>query len=225
MYCRCFLQRFVASLLALTLLLALGCSTISRIPQADSSNTSTVTLAPSNTSAPTLASAPAQRVVIARDTATVTTLKANLRHGPTKSEAVVTELKRGDALTLVSIEPVNSWYRVRHDATATEGWVYAGTIRIGYPQVEPVASLPPVPPAPAAPVADYPTTAPVAQPVAPRRVAEPEIEEDEETVYVTRTGKKYHSAGCQYLSRSQIPMSLSDARMSYDPCSRCNPPE
>ncbi|NLV46643.1 MAG: thermonuclease family protein [Candidatus Hydrogenedentes bacterium] len=44
------------------------------------------------------------------------------------------------------------------------------------------------------------------------------------TVYVTRTGKKYHAGGCRYLSKSQIPMSLSQAQGSgYGPCSVCNP--
>jgi len=46
----------------------------------------------------------------------------------------------------------------------------------------------------------------------------------EETVYVTKTGKKYHKAGCRYLSRSMIPISLEEAVHSYDPCSVCNPP-
>jgi len=45
------------------------------------------------------------------------------------------------------------------------------------------------------------------------------------TVYVTRTGEKYHRAGCRYLSRSQIPISLSDAKAGYDACSVCNPPK
>lgn len=44
------------------------------------------------------------------------------------------------------------------------------------------------------------------------------------TVYVTRTGKKYHSAGCRYLRKSCIPMDLEDAQYSYSPCSKCNPP-
>lgn len=46
----------------------------------------------------------------------------------------------------------------------------------------------------------------------------------EVTVYVTKTGEKYHSAGCRYLSKSQIPISLSAAKASYGPCSVCNPP-
>jgi len=43
-----------------------------------------------------------------------------------------------------------------------------------------------------------------------------------ETVYITKSGSKYHRAGCQYLSRSSIPISRSEAeRRGYSPCSRC----
>lgn len=53
----------------------------------------------------------------------------------------------------------------------------------------------------------------------------PQVQKQEVTVYVTRTGEKYHSAGCQYLRKSQIPMSLADAKASgYTPCSKCGPP-
>ena len=42
------------------------------------------------------------------------------------------------------------------------------------------------------------------------------------TVYVTRTGEKYHRSGCRYLSNSKIPISLSNARASgYTACSVC----
>jgi hypothetical protein len=45
-----------------------------------------------------------------------------------------------------------------------------------------------------------------------------------ETVYITRTGKKYHRAGCSSLSKSSIPISKSDAEArGYGPCSRCRP--
>ena len=38
------------------------------------------------------------------------------------------------------------------------------------------------------------------------------------TVYITRTGAKYHSDGCQYLRQSRIPISLSDAiAQGYSP--------
>jgi len=45
------------------------------------------------------------------------------------------------------------------------------------------------------------------------------------TVYITRTGSKYHQGYCSYLSKSKIPISLKDAcDKGYAPCSRCNPP-
>jgi len=45
------------------------------------------------------------------------------------------------------------------------------------------------------------------------------------TVYVTETGKKYHRAGCRYLRKSKIPISLKEAKRSgYTPCSVCKPP-
>ena len=44
-------------------------------------------------------------------------------------------------------------------------------------------------------------------------------------VYVTRTGAKYHRDGCRYLSKSKIPIRLSEAKArGYGPCSVCNPP-
>lgn len=46
------------------------------------------------------------------------------------------------------------------------------------------------------------------------------------TVYITKTGAKYHRAGCRYLSKSCIPISLEEAKKrGYGPCSVCNPPK
>jgi hypothetical protein len=36
-----------------------------------------------------------------------------------------------------------------------------------------------------------------------------------ETVYVTRTGEKYHRAGCRSLAKSSAPMALKDAAQRY----------
>jgi len=45
------------------------------------------------------------------------------------------------------------------------------------------------------------------------------------TVYITKTGKKYHSSGCRYLSKSRIPISLTKAKQrGYTACSVCRPP-
>lgn len=49
-------------------------------------------------------------------------------------------------------------------------------------------------------------------------------DEQEITVYVTKTGNKYHQEGCRYLSKSSIPMPLSQAARRYSPCSACSPP-
>ena len=44
------------------------------------------------------------------------------------------------------------------------------------------------------------------------------------TVYITKTGSKYHKLGCRYLKQSCIAISLSEAKKKYTPCSVCNPP-
>ncbi len=50
-------------------------------------------------------------------------------------------------------------------------------------------------------------------------------EKQEVTVYITKTGSKYHRLGCKYLSKSCIPISLEDAKArGYGPCSVCGPP-
>jgi len=46
------------------------------------------------------------------------------------------------------------------------------------------------------------------------------------TVYITKTGKKYHQGSCSSLAKSKIPISLKEAcDKGYEPCSRCNPPK
>jgi endonuclease YncB( thermonuclease family) len=45
------------------------------------------------------------------------------------------------------------------------------------------------------------------------------------TVYVTRTGTKYHREGCQHLQKSSRAITLKEALdKGYEPCSRCKPP-
>ena len=45
-----------------------------------------------------------------------------------------------------------------------------------------------------------------------------------EKVYVTRTGAKYHRAGCSSLRASAIEMSLVEAAARYGACANCRPP-
>jgi competence protein ComEC len=45
------------------------------------------------------------------------------------------------------------------------------------------------------------------------------------TVYITKTGRKYHRDGCRYLRQSRITITLKDAKANgYTPCSVCKPP-
>lgn len=97
------------------------------------------------------------------------------------------------------------------------------------------SQLPPsISPTPAAVVSEpspsqtapVPLPSPSASPVSEAPVTDTAEEAPVEVVvYVTKTGEKYHSDGCQYLRKSQIPISLDDARASgYTPCSKCHPP-
>ncbi len=67
-----------------------------------------------------------------------------------------------------------------------------------------------------APTPAKPTPSPVVKPPKPRPA--------DVTVYVTRTGRKYHRGSCRYLRKSRIPMKLSEAKARYGPCSVCGPP-
>ena len=60
---------------------------------------------------------------------------------------------------------------------------------------------------------------------APAQVSQPSVQNNQsETVYVTKSGTKYHRAGCKYLSSSAISMSLEDAQATgYQACSVCKP--
>jgi competence protein ComEC len=70
-----------------------------------------------------------------------------------------------------------------------------------------------------------PSTAPTAEPPV---VAQPETPGDGVGVdiYITKTGEKYHVAGCESLAKSKIAITLADAkRKGYTPCRICNPPQ
>lgn len=81
----------------------------------------------------------------------------------------------------------------------------------------------------AAPAAAVVIAAPVPTPATPPVVVPsptPKQTNQAVTVYITKTGKKYHRDGCRYLSKSKIPISLSSAKNEgYGPCSVCDPPQ
>lgn len=86
----------------------------------------------------------------------------------------------------------------------------------------PISTLTPIPTL-------EPTNTPTPEPtatLAPTPTLTPEpTEKVSVTVHITKTGEKYHSSGCQYLSKSDISISLDDAKArGYSACSKCNPP-
>ena len=56
------------------------------------------------------------------------------------------------------------------------------------------------------------------------RQAPPQPKPEDQIVYVTKTGAKYHTGTCRYLSKSKISMKLGDAVKKFTPCSVCKPP-
>jgi len=143
------------------------------------------------------------------NTARVILTSADIREQPRVGSPVVVEVLEGDGLTLVGSRPNRGWYHVRPDGSTQQGWIHGSAIEltIGQPhnqtrtdntnRTSSVTARP--------------------QPTALQRI-------EEAAVYVTRTDDKYHRGGCRYLSRSQIPISLLDARSGYAPCSVCRPP-
>lgn len=57
------------------------------------------------------------------DVAFVVALKANLREEPLRTGAVLKEVERGEALTLVEREPTGTFYHVIEVDSAIEGWI------------------------------------------------------------------------------------------------------
>ena len=67
---------------------------------------------------------------------------------------------------------------------------------------------------------------PVARPVGPALSEQTQQDPKTLTVFVTRTGKKYHRDGCRYLAASMISISLKDAKArGYTACKICRPME
>jgi competence protein ComEC len=67
---------------------------------------------------------------------------------------------------------------------------------------------------------------PAALPLAPQSATQTQQDPKAQTVYITRTGKKYHREACRYLTASEIPISLKGAKAKgYTACKVCRPPE
>ena len=67
--------------------------------------------------------------------------------------------------------------------------------------------------------------APVTLPVRAHQSTAASQDPQTQTVYITKTGKKYHRDGCRYLASSKTPISLKDAKArGYTACKVCHPP-
>jgi hypothetical protein len=67
---------------------------------------------------------------------------------------------------------------------------------------------------------------PLALPVRAQQATAVQQDPKTQTVYITRTGKRYHRDGCRYLATSKIPISLKDAKArGFTACKVCHPPE
>ena len=70
------------------------------------------------------------------------------------------------------------------------------------------------------------TTPPAQPPVVKEEPKNVDENTTEITVYITRTGKKYHRGNCEWLYASRIPITLKEAKeKGYGACKVCNPPK
>lgn len=71
-----------------------------------------------------------------------------------------------------------------------------------------------------------PQIIPVSPKTAPKVSTSQAITVSNPTVYITKTGSKYHNTGCRYLAKSKISIKLADAKTKgYGACSICKPPK
>jgi len=65
---------------------------------------------------------------------------------------------------------------------------------------------------------------PAASDVQGRAAAYTVAEQKDATVYITKSGEKYHKTGCKYLKKSQIKTTKKDAvKNGYGACKVCKP--
>lgn len=100
-----------------------------------------------------------------------------------------------------------------------------------FPQTVPVTTTVPITDPPITTAATTVTEPPVTTAPPPITTKEPPItalpiedaQKHSRTVYITRTGEKYHENGCRYLRQSKIAVNLDDAKaQGYTACSVCH---
>lgn len=184
------------------LVVALGCSQSAPVPKA---------LPPKTTPAPQLGARPAPQ-------AERVSLKTGMVYQSSVAVVLASEDKGGVSQTLppngyfqvLGAQP-DGWYQVvvSDGANNWTMWLDGTTLTMGNLRESP----PPQVTAPPPPAYYQQAPAPGTQNAG-----------GTDQVYITNTGKKFHRAGCRYLSRSQIPCSRADAQSrGYTACSVCSP--
>lgn len=123
--------------------------------------------------------------------------------------------KYSDDSTLDAIEKSARAARIGlwADASPIPPWEYRHSEEARRKSEKPIAKAPP----PKPPRKEYTRPRESEPPPEP----DPPAEKEEVTVYITKTGQKYHAAGCRHL-KSSIPISLEKARAGgYSPCKVC----
>lgn len=134
----------------------------------------------------------------------------NMRTGPGTSYEIIRQYNYGDRLRI--IYEMNGWYYVTIDGEW--GYISCSLVSEGAPPTRSNSNnsgnlsnsnKPP----------NKTTTSPTEAPVRSNS-------QNEETVYITRTGEKYHQSWCRYLRQSKIAIDLEDAiQRGYDACKVC----
>lgn len=130
---------------------------------------------------------------------------ANVRAEPSTASVILAQIGEGDEVSVFRYE--DGWALI--DLTKVTSLTERGrqlNARMGFVSGELVGRAPP---------ADSTANAqPATDPV-----------DSANTVYITRTGSKYHRANCRHLRRSKIPTDLEAALANgYEPCRVCHPP-
>ena len=139
----------------------------------------------------------------------------NLRREPDTESSKLGNYKRGTVIKIY--DKVGEWYKVSVDGI--NGYMYADYISTGTPPVIRTTPKPTKRPS------STKTSALVYRSSSSSSRKDPVAEEPiGYTVYITRTGEKYHRSGCRYLSRSKIAIDRDEAiSRGYTACKVCRP--
>lgn len=143
----------------------------------------------------------------------VTANELNLRSEPNTKSTILKECTKNTPVVILAKK--GDWYKVRIN-DRLEGYMLGEYVAKGEPPKSKPAPAKTESPTKEAPVK---TEKPIKE--TPVRTEKPVTKSA--TVYITKTGEKYHEDGCRYLRKSQIAISLSEAQSrGFTACSVCH---